>query len=339
MRVAAAAAAVLAALVPASPAAAIGVGGSESFGLSPAPDSQGHVPPYFSMTIPSGQSVTGTVIVSNMAKTSERLRVGPTIGITAGNGGATYAASPRHCSGPSCWVTGLPGVVTLPAGTSEPLRFTVRVPSRTADGQYLAGIYAEPVAQSQPAIAGSGKNSRAGAVIVEEVAVGVAVTVGRLSRLTTRLEIPGVSGQAIGSTARLNIALDNTGQTFAGATGKASCTAAGKLLAFTAGANTVLPHEAAEIAVNAPGLPEGTTVPCQVRFRYGRGLTVSWAGLVALPAPPHARLVHTGPGAYSVVPVQGTPPWAIALIVIGALTLAALVVLLLRVRRRHFPHT
>lgn len=336
--VAAAATAALAALIPASPAVAIGVGGSEGFGLTPVPDAQGHVPPYFAMTIPAGQSATGTVVVSNTAKASERLKIGPTIGVTAGNTGATYAAPPpRPCSGPGCWVTGLPTVVTLAAGTSERLQFTVRVPAGTANGQYLGGIEAEPAAESRPAIAGSGKKAKAEAAIVDVVAVGVAVTVGKLSQLTTRFAISGVSGEAIGSTARLNIRLDNTGQTFAGATGKASCTAAGKLHAFTAGADTILPHEGAEIAVNAPGLPEGTTVPCQVRLHYGRGLTVSWAGPVALPAPPRARIVHTGPGAYSDVTEPGIPPWAIALIIIGALTLAVLAVLLLRASRSRSP--
>ena len=123
--------------------------------------------------------------------------------------------------------------------------------------------------------------------------------------------------------------------TSAGATGKASCTAAGRLHAFTAGASTVLPHESAEIAVNAPGLPEGTTVPCQVRLRYGRGLTVSWAGLVALPAAVRARIVHTGPGAYSVVPVgSGFLPWLIALLTVTVLFLAALAIVLRRQRQR-----
>jgi hypothetical protein len=224
-------------------------------------------------------------------------------------------------------------MVTLAAGTSAFLHFTVRVPAGTADGQYLGGIEAVPAAEPEPAAGGTGGKTGARAVIVAVVAVGVAVTVGRLSRLTTRLVIPGVSGADIGPTARLNIRLDNTGQTFAGATGTASCTAAGRLHAFTAGANTILPHEGAEIAVNAPGLPEGTTVPCRVRLRYGRGQTVSWAGQVVLPALRRARIVATGPGAYAVIPVQGTPPWAIALIIIGVLVLAALAVLLLRVAR------
>jgi LPXTG-motif cell wall-anchored protein len=48
--------------------------------------------------------------------------------------------------------------------------------------------------------------------------------------------------------------------------------------------------------------------------------------------------VHTGPGAYSVIPPNTIPAWAIALIVIGALALLAMAALLLRTRRRsRFP--
>ena len=164
--------------------------------------------------------------------------------------------------------------------------------------------------------------------------MGVAVTVGSLSQLTTRLRIPGVSGEAIGPTARLNIELANTGQTFAHGTGKASCTVAGKRRSYAVVASTVLPHDQAVIAVNAPGLPEGVTMPCAVRLGYGRGLVVSWAGLVTVPVPPRARIIHTGPGAYSVIPAGGIPSWTIALLVVGGLVLAVMTVLLIQMRRR-----
>jgi hypothetical protein len=180
---------------------------------------------------------------------------------------------------------------------------------------------------------GSNGKAKARAVIIERVTVGVAVTVGMLSRMTTRLRISGVSGQAIGPTARLNMRLANTGQTFAHGTGKASCTAAGRRHSFTVYASTVLPHDQAVIAVNAPGLPEGVTMPCAVSLGYGNGLIARWAGPVTVPAPPRARIVHTGPGAYSVIPHRGTPIWAVALLAVGVLLLVGMA-LLLRSRRR-----
>jgi hypothetical protein len=224
-------------------------------------------------------------------------------------------------------------VVTLAAGTGEKLQFRLHVPARTAHGQYLAGVTATPAARPQPVQVGSNGKAKASAVIIEQMTVGVAVTVG--SGLRTRLKIPGVSGEAVGSIARLNIRLDNTGQTFAHGAGKAACTVAGKSHSFTVVAPTVLPHDQAVIAVDAPGLPEGATMPCMVRLGYHDGLTASWAGSVTVPAPPRGRIIHTGPGAYSVVPAGGIPPWAIALLIVGVLVLAGMAVLLLRTRRRN----
>jgi hypothetical protein len=324
---------VVAALAVAAPAAAIGPGGSGAFGLAPASASNGRAGPYFTMTVAAGHSAAATAIITNLGKTTEELKISRSTGGTAANGGSSFSRAFQSCSGAGCWVTGLPGKVTLPVGTGERLHFTVRVPAKTPPGQYLAGITAEPAARPRPVRVGSHRQATASAVIIEQVTVGVAVTVGSRSRLTTRLRILSVWGAAAGPAARLDIGLENTGQTFAHAAGKASCTVAGKRRSFAALANTVLPHDRAVIAVNAPGLPEGAAVPCTVRLGYGNGLTV-WAGLVAVPGPPRARIVHTAPGAYSVIPPATIPPWAITLLVIGVLVLAALAVLLLRIRRR-----
>jgi len=326
--------AVLAAVTPALPAAAVGTGGNGAFGLAPAPGSDGRAAPYFDLTVAAGHSAAGTAILSNLGQTTERLKVSRSTGATAANGGSAFSRYFQRCSGPGCWVTGLPAAVTLPAGADERLPFTVSVPSGTAPGQYLAGITAEAAARPRPVKVGSSGKTTARAVIIEQVTVGVAVTVGSLSELTTRLKIPGVSAGVAGPTARLDIGLENTGQTFTHAAGTASCTVTGTRHSFAVVASTVLPRDRAVIAVNAPGLPAGATMPCAVRLGYGNGLIVSWAGSVTVPAAARGRIIHTGPGAYSVVPAGGIPPWAIALIVIGVLVMAALAVLLLRITRR-----
>jgi hypothetical protein len=76
-------------------------------------------------------------------------------------------------------------------------------------------------------------------------------------------------------------------------------------------------------------------MPCAVRLGYGNGLIARWAGSVTVPAPPRTRIVHTGPGAYAVVPVSGIPVWAVALLAIGALVLATLLVTVVVLLRRH----
>jgi len=332
--------AALAAVIPALPAAAAPAGGNGQFGLTPVPDSAGRLAPYFTLTMAAGESVTDIALVSNEGQAAEKLKLSRATGVTAGNGGSAFSQEFQKCSGTGCWVSGLAGEVTLPAGAVERLPFTVRVPAGTPTGQYLAGLTVEAaVPPASVKVGGNGK-ATARAIIIDRVTVGVAVTVGVLSRMTTRLRIPDVTGEAIGPTARLNIGLANTGQTFAHGTGKASCTAAGKTRSFTVYASTILPHDQAVIAVNAPGLPEGVAMPCAVRLGYGNGnrLIATWAGLVTVPAPPRTHIVHTGPGAYSIVPDAGIPIWAIALLVIGVLLLLlaamAMAMVLLRRRRR-----
>jgi hypothetical protein len=95
-----------------------------------------------------------------------------------------------------------------------------------------------------------------------------------------------------------------------------------------------MPHDRAVISVNAPGLPKGPALPCTVRVRYGNGLTASWAGLVTVPAPSRARIIHTGPGAYSFIPSAGISPWTITLAVVAGLAVIAASVLLIQLRRR-----
>jgi len=331
---AAAAAAVLATVVSALPAAAIGPGGTAAFSLAPAPASDGLVAAYFKMTVAAGHSGAATAVLSNLGTQTQTLKVSRSTGVTAASGGSSYIRAFESCAGAGCWVTGLPGTVTLAAGSGQQLHFTVRVPAGTPAGEYLAGVTAAPAVRPPPVRVGSNGKASAVAVIISEVTIGVAITVGSPSGLVTQLQIPSVRGAFIGPTARLEIALDNTGQTFTGAAGSASCTAAGQRHRFAVTAETLLPQGRAVVTVNVPGLPEGATMPCTVTLGYGKGLTVGWAGSVTVPAPPRQRVVHTGNGVYSVLPSATIPPWAIALLVLGVLVLAALAVLLVRMRRR-----
>ncbi len=295
---------------------------------------QGQLTPYFQLAVAPGAAVTATVVVANLARQAQTLALSHAIGVTAGNGGSAYVPAARRCSGPACWVTGLPSRITLPAGYRELVTFTVRVPRRTPPGQYLTGIAAAPASRPTSVKLGTSGPASAGAVILHMVTVGVAITVGDLSSLSSRLSIRGVQGTTEGPVARLNISLYNTGQAFAKGSGQASCRAAGRPSSYPVYAGTVLPGDHALIAVNAPGLPEGASVPCTVAVRYGKSQVVSWSGLVAIPGSPRERVVQTGKGAYTVIsPQNGIPGWGITLIVIGLLLLAAVSVLLYRQRR------
>jgi hypothetical protein len=325
----------LAVPVSAAAPAAGSPGSNGSFGLSAAPGASGQAQPYFMLNLPAGGVATATALVTNGGRTAETLRIGRSAGVTAGNGGSGFSGAFQSCSGPACWLASLPSVVTLPGGTMKAFGFRVRVPSGTRPGQYLAGITAELATAPKPAPLGQHGPTGAKAVIIRQVSVAVAVTVGQHASLTTRLHIARVFGSAIGPLPRLNIVLANTGQTFAHAAGSAVCSGA-KPGHYTVYADTVLPGDHATIPANATGLAEGATARCTVRLTYGSGQVATWTGPVTIPAAPHTRVVAVGPGDYAALPDGGIPPWAIALIVLGALLLAGLAVIMLRLRRiRH----
>jgi hypothetical protein len=311
-----------------APASASNTPGPGPFGLAPAPTAAGQPRAYFKLTIAPGGSASDVVVISNDGTGTERLRVGTSNGITAANSGSAFGRFSPRCAGVGCWVTGLPATVTLAPGTGLALGFRVAVPPGTPPAQYLAGITAVAAAQPRRVQIASHGHVSVNVVVVDEVTVGVAITVGSLAQLRTELEVPAVTAGSIGSLQRLYVHVRNTGQTFARASGSVSCRAGdGQDRHFRVVMGTILPGGDAVLPINTPGLGGGE-LPCTARLRDDAGRTVTWSGTVDVATPPPATIIHTGNGAYSTLPDRPVPAWAIALMVIGALVLAALVRLL-----------
>jgi hypothetical protein len=323
--------AALASPAPALAAPGIGTG---PFGLTPAPTAAGQYRPYFSLTVAPGHSVRDTAVVSNEAKVTERLRITLARGVTAGNSGSAYEGTTRRCSGAGCWVSGLPATVTLAPGAREALSFKVAVPARTRRAQYLAGITAQSAIRPRSVQVGKNGQASARAIIIDQVTVGVAVTVGSLARMRTAVGISRVSAGWVGSTPRLYIPVANSGQTFASARGKVTCRVAGRSRSYRVIMETVLPGGAAVLPVNARGLTAGQ-LPCTVRLRSATGTLFSWSGVVSLRRQVLTRTYHPAKGVYVSLPESTIPPWAIALLALGGLILFTLLVLL--VLRRQQP--
>lgn len=299
--------------------------GDGQLGLVPALGPQGQSTSYFHLAVAPGQSVTATVIVTNLSKRTQAVILRRAIGATSNNGGSIYLPVTGRCSGPACWVTGLPGnAITLRGGGyTAPVSFAVRVPPRTPPGQYLSGITAVPATVPRPVSLGSNGMAGTQAVIIRTVTVGVAITVGDVSGMTPRLSIRGVRGSAAGEVPRLNISLYNTGRIFARGKGEASCLASGRRHSYTVYANTVLPGEHSVVAVNALGLREGATAACAIRIGYGKNQAVTWSGRIVIPYGARAvPYVSDGKGGFIVGSRAGFPRWGIGLIVIGLLLAA-----------------
>jgi hypothetical protein len=318
-----------------TPARANATTGDGSFSVTPSPTSSGRARSYFDLTVAPGQQTWDTAIFSNTGPETEVLRISVSTGVTATNSGSAYQNPAGPCTAAGCWVTGLPATVTIAPGEGRVLRFQVTVPANAPAAQYLAGITVQPATPSTATLGSNGPAS-AKAIIINKVTAGVAVTVGALSQMTTALNVSAVSAGWIGTTPRLSIPVSNIGQTFARATGTISCATDGTRHTYDVTMSTVLPGGHAVLAVNAPDLASGS-LPCTVRLDDGTDHPVTWSGTVNLPPANARKLIHTGNGTYTELPDTTTPPWAIALIVIGVLILATLLALLVLRRRQRRP--
>jgi hypothetical protein len=315
-----------------APARAAGPPAAGPFGLIPSPTPAGWPRPYFSLTIAPGHSQTDTAIASNQGTGTERLEVTVSDGVTALNSGSAFQPAAGRCAGASCWVTGLPRSVTLAGGTSMALPFLVQVPASARPGQYLAGITAEPAVRPDATQVAANGRASARVVIIDQVTVAITITVGPMTRMRTSMQISPVSAGWVGSTPRLYIPVRNTGQTFVRGTGAISCQGKGGPGSWRVTMSTVLPDGSAVLPVNAPGLSSGNAA-CQLQLRGQPGTTFTWTGTVGIPAHAGDNMARTASGVYTSMPGNTMPPWAIMLMIIGALVLAALLMLLLQNRR------
>jgi hypothetical protein len=303
------------------------------FGLTPSPAPAGQPRPFFNLTVAPGRSAWDTAIISNEGTRTERLKITISRGVTAANSGSAFEGIAGKCAGVGCWVTGLPATVTLAPGARRTLAFRIAVPPRTRPAQYLAGITAESAIRPRAVRVGSNGHASAKAIIIDQVTVGVAVTVGPLSQLKTVLVISAVSAGWAGPTPRLYIPVRNSGQAFVRATGNVSCRVGGRNHFYRVILETVLPGGSAVLPINAPGLSSGL-VPCTVWLHDGAGPPVAWSGIVNVPPRTPTRTFHPAKGVYISLPEDTVPPWAVALMVIGALILASLLTLLVLSRKR-----
>ncbi len=303
------------------------------FGMTPSPAATGQPRSYFNLSLRPGQSATDSVIVTNLSDSSERLQLRVSKGVTATNSGSAYENFVRRrCTGPSCWVSDLPHILVLAPKERRLVGFAVKVPRGIRPGQYLSGITLLAAKKPKSVRVSRKGPASARAIIIDEVTVGVAVTIGDLSRLSSGLRIGQTTTVWVGKTPRLNIPVRNTGQTFLHAVGRVRCLSGGRSHSYRVVMSTVLPGESAVLPVNARGLQVGSA-SCAVRLRPSSGRLASWNGTVALASTTITKTYHPSKGVYVSLPEQTMPFWAVALMVLGGLILAVLVLVFVQRQR------
>jgi hypothetical protein len=325
----------------AAPAGAVGIGGSSAFGLTPTA-AHGVVRPYFRLSLSPGQVATEDVVLTNLGTAPETYDVSPSTGETAANTGSTYGDAFGPCVGVGCWISGLPATVTVAAGGAVVLPFRVAIPSSAGAGQYLAGVTARPANRPTAVTVGANGSSTARAVVIPEVSVGVAVTLGHLGGLTTGMTVTSVKVAYVGALPRLSVMVRNVGQTFARTHGSATCTEGRRTLTVAFASDTILPGDGAVVPVNMSGLRAGGRAACRVVLgakavdSKASSLT-TWSGLARVPGSPTPTSIHVGPGEYEALPHPNLPTWALPLLAAVGVLLLGLIFVVLRLRRRLRP--
>jgi hypothetical protein len=322
-------AATAAAATATSSANAVPGPGDGQFTLAPAPGANGEPRPYFMMTIAPGRSAEDIIVFGNNGPAEEEFRVGVSDGETAGNSGSAYGGVTGRCAGPACWLAGLPATVTLAPHSQEEVRFQVAVPANAHFEQYLAGITATPAQTPKPVTLRAKGNSSTKVIIVSRVIIGVAITVGSLTALDTKVKVTGVTATWIDGASRLSVDVRNVGQRFAKGVGDVTCAVDGVKHTYPVTMNTVLPGDAAALQVNGNGMQSGDW-PCAVRISGSGGLAVTWSGDVIIPAATAGATKRIAPNDYVVPSEPGIPIWAIVLMVLGGFILFSIWALILR---------
>ncbi len=317
-----------------SPAAASTMSGPVfgPFGMTPSPAVNGQPRPYFNFQARPGQAITDSVIVTNLSSRPERLRLAVSKGVTATNSATAYENIVGHCKGPSCWISHLPHRLLLAPRERRLVGFEVKVPRHVRPGQYLAGVTLLAAKKPRAVRVSKRGPASAKAIIIDEVTVGVAVTIGNPAHLPSGLRVGQVTTIWIGRVPRLNIPVHNTGKTFLHASGRIRCGSGGHAHSYRVIMRTVLPGQGAVLPVNARGLQIGS-VPCTVRLHPSSGHLTRWSGTVRLASTTVTRTYHPAKGVYVALPEQTMPFWAIALLVLGGVILLALVTVIAQRRR------
>ncbi len=291
---------------------------------------------YYSWALSPGAARAGAVRVTNLASGSQAVVLYAAAGVTSPLSGDAYVGQPGTCASAGCWLSGLPRTVTLARGQSETVAFTARVPRGTRPGQYLAGIAVRPA--NPPRLAPS-RRAGARSLILHQVTVGVAVTVG--SGYASQLDIPAVTGTVIGDQPGIALTERNLGASFEHPAGAAmiSVASAGSR-AFTVRSGTVLPGGLATLRVITSGLGPGA-YPARVALHYDNGAkTAYWGGVVTIPRVASVATAPVGPGGRLLVALpdrSSTSTLSYVLAGAGALALAALLFfLVLGWRRRRW---
>jgi hypothetical protein len=288
---------------------------------------------YFQFELAPGAAAHGSVAIVGQGAGAVPVDVFAAQGVTAIGSGDAYVAPPQgHCAGASCWISGLPGPLTVTGGQRDTVSFTVDVPPGTPSGQYLAGVGVQEAAPSTTSTTKPTKGPSAVTTIERQVVIGVEVTVG--SGYPDVLRIKKVTGTRIGNSAGVVITEAEVGRTIEHPKGAVVFGRGPTGRSFPAVSGTVLAGGVTGLRVLTTGVKPGTYA-ASAYLDYDNGEKVArWSGTITIPKPTPSKPVSIPPHSRVVVVSKGWPGWLVGLVIgAGALLLLTIVLLLWALRR------
>jgi hypothetical protein len=94
----------------------------------------------FTYTVDPGGSVSDALVVANHGNDPVELKVYASDGFTSDDGQLSLLVSGDESHGVGAWVTPQTGTVTVPAGESATVPFTVAIPENATPGDYAGGV-------------------------------------------------------------------------------------------------------------------------------------------------------------------------------------------------------
>ena len=293
---------------------------------------------YFQLTVAPGRLEQEALLIANPQPYSCRVILAAAYGKTATNSGDTYPPIPSGgCVRTSCWLSGLPGKVTVPARSRVVVPFDVRVPVGTPGGEYLAGVLVRPDIRPATAASRPGRPG-VGAVIMTSVGVGVAVRVP--GPLRPAVTISSVTLNTDSGTPLIQIVEQNRGNTWEHPVGGVEIVGGAGARATRLGvsSSTVLAGDSATLTLPVGGTNHGTHAVRVVLWYAGKKSKAVWEGSLSFPVSKPPPGPHTTNQV--VITTSRIPAWVIGIAVglgVGVLLLALVLGFLLRRRRRDEP--
>ena len=210
---------------------------------------------YFSHVLSAGAELTDEALVRNDGAEPLTLMLYAADGVTAVNGGTTFAHRSAEPNGVALWITPTVNTLELAPGEEQLVPFTIRVPAGMRSGEYVGGLVLEAAASAGE----RGGDTQFSVDVIQRM--GVAVVVGIPGGTTAEIGVTGIAmTEQDDDGSRFAVAVENSGELIARGVGTLWIRDADGLLLYE--------HEFAVDTV-LPGTSTTLNVPLPVHLRDG----------------------------------------------------------------------